>query len=324
MKAISSRMVSLFVLTLIFALPQALLAGVIRDDRADSLYTGLGNDARYASVGQILGSTADYNFSASGVLIANNWVLTAAHVVDQATSLSFVLDGTTYTPESWFAHGQWDGNLGKGYDIGLIKFAPTLDTGIAPAARYTGSKELGKVGTFVGYGMTGTGLTGAVTFDGQKRAGVNTIDGWYRTAGKTPRIFGADFDNPSSTSNVIGSSTALGLEYLISFGDSGGGVFIDVGGAAMLAGINSFGIDQNGDGAWSDYGDLTGHTRVSAFNSWIDSFLNGGTGSGGGGGGGGKKGKRSFDYAANVPEPATIVLLGLTLAAVCGRRARRI
>ena len=40
----------------------------------------------------------------------------------------------------------------------------------------------------------------------------------------------------------------------------------------QLVGVNSFGYNEDGepDGL---YGDISGHTRVSAFNSWIDSTM---------------------------------------------------
>jgi len=55
------------------------------------------------------------------------------------------------------------------------------------------------------------------------------------------------------------------LEYCISHGDSGGGLFID----QKLAGINSIVLasDKNPD---SNYGDESGHTRISKYKDWIE------------------------------------------------------
>lgn len=307
----------------------AAFAGTIRDDRSDSLYLNLGAAPAYAGVGQFLGSTSSYNFAASGTLIAPNWVLTAGHVVDNATSLSFTLGSSTFTASNWIANPKWTGNLNTGYDIALVHFDQNLTTltGITPATRYTGSKELGKTATFVGYGTTGTGLTGYQNVSSfsqlQKRAGQNVLDTYLNTGGKpsSSRVLLADFDNPHTTAdNNFGSATPLNLEYSIAPGDSGGGMFIDVNGIAMLAGVNSFDwgrLDGNPD---ADYGDVFGVTRVSQFNTWINSVI--GTTSGGSAGGprprSYSKTGSSFSQTA-IPEPATFALF-VVIPLVCLKR----
>jgi len=321
------------------ALPMAALAGVIRDDVADSSYTALASS--YTSVGQIYGSDAGGSFAASGVVIDKYWVLTAAHVTSGATALSFYYGdnggswGSFATRDhvdavNWYSYSKWTGSLGNGYDIGLMQFDVDLTSlsGVSIANRYTGTSELGRVGTQVGYGTTGTGLTGATTFDGQKRAGENMIDAVALTPGGTNRILLADFDNPDDAADSsYGASTPLPLEYMIAPGDSGGGLFIDVGGIDYLAGITSFGWGRLDGDPNSDYGDVAGFTRVTYFNAWIDSIIGGGSGGKGGGkGGGGKpKGGNAFDLTAaqvEVPEPAALLLLVAPLAALLGRRRR--
>jgi hypothetical protein len=301
-------------------------AGVVRDDRADSLYQNLAAASAYAGVGQFVGTTASYGFSASGTLIASDWVLTAAHVVDQATSLNFKIGGNSYAASQWAYYSKWTGDLAAGYDIALVKLSSS--PGIAPASRYTGASEIGAVGTSVGYGKTGTGLTGAVTFDGLKRAGQNVLDRYY--SNRNDRVLMSDFDSPTNPSeSSFGSSTPLNLEYLIAPGDSGGGLFIDSGSGPMLAGVHSFGSARDGL-VDSDYGDMSGDTRVAAFNSWIDSIISGGSGGTGGGGKGGKGHPFMADGYANavwmtaVPEPASCLLLSSAVLGllVCRRHAR--
>jgi hypothetical protein len=288
-------------------------AGTTRHDQDPQAYLDLGG--QFTSVGFIEGSTPSFGFTASGILIDDDWVLTAGHVVDEATSLDFSIGGATYSAASWQAHPKWTGNLWAGYDIGLINLTDAVPD-VTPAERYTRRKELGAEATIVGYGLTGTGLTGATTFDGEKRGGQNVIDVLYKDARKSQYLLLCDFDNPlDPTDNAFGSPTPLDLEFLIAPGDSGGGLFLDIGGTPLLAGVNSFigWFDDEGD---SDYGDISGHTRVSAFNGWIDDVI-------GDGGGGGKgkppwAGPKPKKASGAVPEPATLALLlagGLTLLA---------
>jgi hypothetical protein len=286
---------------------QAAWAIVIRADRTDSQYVTLGANVAYAGVGRFDGTTSNSSFIASGTLIAPDWVLTAAHVVDQATSLKFTVGGSTYTGNSWTAYTGWTGNLMAGYDIGLVHLNSSANA--KAATLYTGSAEFGQTATFVGYGMTGTGQTGATRLDGKKRAAQNVIDGMQNS-----RLFLSDFDNPNSRrDSMFGSSTPLNLEGLIAPGDSGGGVFITTSAGTFLAGVNSFGAAWDGR-VNSDYGDVAGYTRVSAFYAWINSVI-GGTFPLTASGALSVTGTAKAFLGEPVPEPAT---LGLLLSAALG------
>lgn len=310
-------------LAMLVSVVPASWGGTIRHDRADSLYVSLGAEASYASVGRFDFTATSGSYIASGTLIADDWVLTAAHVVDETTSLDFSIGGQTYAAKKWLAHPKWTRDLLGGYDIGLVQLSSPVPEAITPAVRYTGSDELGAVATSAGFGMTGTGLTGAVTFDGKKRAGQNVIDAFYARK-KKPRIMLSDFDNPDDLGDsAYGSPIPEDLEYLIAPGDSGGGLFIDFGSGPLLAGVHSFGASFDGL-TDLDYGDVAGHTRVSAFDKWIHAMLSvgRGRGSGKGGGHGGGPLSGSAGVANPVPEPVSATLLalgGLTLL----RRRRR-
>lgn len=310
-------------------------AGVIRHDGDPAAYVGLGGSAAYAAVGQIFGAAPTFNFAASATIIAPNWALTAGHVVDQATALTFNVGGGSFSAAEWIAHPKWNGDLGKGYDIGLIRFANdfVVDNGLTPANLYAGTGEIGQTGTAVGFGRSGTGLTGWTSDTPLiKRAGDNVIDMQLLTPGKDNRVLLTDFDNPlNAADSSYGDSAPLGLEYMIAPGDSGGGLFIENAGI-WLAGVNSFGwgrLDGNPD---SDYGDVGGFTRVSSFVDWITEVITGVSSGGGGGGNGGPppgRGKNKtfatlllFD-PVEVPEPATVTLFGVGLAAAFWTRRRR-
>jgi secreted trypsin-like serine protease len=305
---------------------------VIRDGTADSLYTNLANS--YSSVGQVYGTDSQGAYAASGVLIAPNWVLTAGHVTSGATSLEFFLDGggTNFTrvggisANQWYSYPKWNGNLSLGYDIGLFHLSTSescVSGGTcAVAQRYTGTSELNQVGTEVGFGMTGTGSTGATTFDGLKRAGENMVDAVYRTSGQTSRILLADFDSGLSSDNNFGSKSPRALESLIAPGDSGGGLFENIGGINFLVGITSFGWGRLDGNPNSDYGDVGGWTRVSFFNSWIDSVIAGFSSTSLTASAPQASDLRATDVAVDVPEPATLLLLLGALAPMIGFRRR--
>ena len=318
-------------------------AGVIRDDRSDSLYIEKAANALYSSVGQFKSFGPAGNFLASGTIISNNWVLTAAHVVDGDPRLEFYIDGIPYTAVSSIAHSKWDGDISKGYDIALVEFGVDFTAmGYDPAALYEGSNEIGKVSTAVGYGTTGTGDTGVVCGDDcfplVKRAGDNMIDAVLSTRGRSNRVLLTDFDNPSDPSDSSwGSAIPLDLEYLIAPGDSGGGLFIEEFGETFLAGVHSFGWGILDTDPNSNYGDAAGHTRVSSFTGWIDEIIYGGSTTDGGdnpkkGGGGGRGGKKTNNINTNnvstfavstVPEPGAIALLAIGLVGLTACRKQR-
>lgn len=246
--------------------PLSIWSATIRDDQPDSGYLSLGADPAYASVGLLVINGA---INGSGTLIAPDWVLTAAHLLDAASSGTFTINGVAYTSTGFFRNPGWNGSSYNGSDIGLVHLSSSLDA-IPPAMLYTGTSEFGQVGTYVGYGFTGTGLTGWTTLDNQKRAFQNVIDGNF---GNPSIVYGSDFDNPHNPADSgFGSATPLLLEGNVAPGDSGGGVFITIGSQAYLTGVISF--DAYADGTPnSDYGDASGFGRVSAFLPWINSTI---------------------------------------------------
>jgi hypothetical protein len=259
--------------------------GTRRDDVADVNFVNLAADPRYQSVGRFLYSVDGAGYIASGVLISPEWVLTAGHVVGGnnflgggITNMSFTLfsgaNSFVYTAMEWIPHPGWAataGNVFAGYDIGLAR----LDTGVSgftPATLYHSDSFPVQAGTIVGFGNTGTGLTGFQGGTaGTKRAGENMIDAQGDGVTISSGIVFVDFDRPGVPGeSVTGSVTPLALEYLSAPGDSGGGLFVTEGDNTYLLGLTSFGWGITDGVANSDYGDLAGFTVARPFQSWIE------------------------------------------------------
>jgi hypothetical protein len=263
------------------------LAGTIRDDRLDTTYRSYGNQSQFAAVGSYSAGSAFGSFT----LIAPQWALTAAHVVDTNLNADLsddAITGDTLTVGGVTRHAAeaivpvgingnrgWDGNINAGFDLALVRLDSPITT-VTPATLYTSFQELGKQITSVGFGQSGTGKTGATTSSGIKRAGDNVVDQLFGFSnGLTALRYDFDEPSPRTSPNVFGSSAPLDLEYSIAPGDSGGGSFIFEDGQWLLAGVNS-GIYNffNYPGATSNnatYGDGVLLTRVAAYQQFIAS-----------------------------------------------------
>lgn len=209
--------------------------------------------------------------------------LTAAHCILGYTgngSVSFKnLEGTlfSYSSISMVSHPDFNpSNYFLGNDLGIIFLGQEVDSSIGRLDLYTGSGELGQVGTVIGWGREGTGLTGAAggTFGSGRREGTNTVDS---IVGNNNILF-FDFDNPNSTAqSSLGSAEALEREVMIFRGDSGGPTLIN----GQIAGVHSFITCVSGgstvcatppdiDGVLNGtYGERFGDTRVSQYAQWV-------------------------------------------------------
>lgn len=271
-------------------------SGVIRHDVNLEEHLELAQEKQFDCVGRIYKDTLA---SGSCVLINERFVLTAAHVfidseqrpdtvqidgqkvilftpynhrVTNESKIKVEFNGKKVEVKKLTLHPDYDLTKG-GHDIAIIELESPIST-ISPA--YTNSEydELNSNVVTVGYGASGPGdRPDLVKPLNTKIAGENVIDS---IAGKKYMNFDSllfsDFDHPTKKElNQMGSAEPRPLEYMVSGGDSGGGLFREKNENWELVGIVSGTgpIDINQFSKTGYYGMTMNWTRVSAFKVWI-------------------------------------------------------
>lgn len=182
-----------------------------------------------------------------GTLIASEYVLTAAHLVDgrDAQSLRFTVGGTSYGVSEVHAHDGYSlGFLGTddGNDLAVLKLnRPVVD--VAPVVLWQHELQTGNELTLVGFGPH----PGDEGF-GTKRSGTTTVDGL------SPRLVTWTYDNADEATTVPG--------------DSGSPQFILHDGTYYLASVASGGTHQA-----LSLGDFAYNTRVDSYSAWIANIV---------------------------------------------------
>jgi hypothetical protein len=251
-------------------------------------------DARYRMPEAAFPALADLPGEGHGVLIAPQWVVTAAHAapmqmpgMEQDVTIGgvahrikriVVYPGYEKLPDPLVKEVLASRDFSRLYafldasdDIALIELvAPVAD--VTPVTLYRGDREAGMTAELLGKGASGDGSVGQDPHGAHRgvlRHAFNTIAGadarylWYR------------FDPPAS---------ALPLEGITGSGDSGGPLLIGDGHARQLVGLASWGQYPPEHPFWKTwtadrpfvqglYGQIVHAVRISHYVPWIEQVM---------------------------------------------------
>jgi len=252
------------------------------------------DDAKYRVPASTFPALVDMPGEGHGVLIAPQWVVTAAHAapmqmqgmedevsvggVARRVKRVITYPGYKKLPDQLIKEVLASGDLSKVYaflassnDIALIELVSPV-TDVTPVPLYRGDKEAGMTVQLVGKGATGNGTEGQDPHSSHRtvlRRAFNVIAGadaryvWYR------------FDPPPS---------ALPLEGITGSGDSGGPLFIGNGSSMQLVGLASWSQYPPGHPFWKKwapgrpfveglYEEIVYAVRISNYIPWIRSVI---------------------------------------------------
>jgi len=239
------------------------------------------DDVQYRIPASVFPALVDMPGEGHGVLIAPQWVVTAAHAITWQHDITHVmLNGTPRRVERLVLHpgytkppqelmdralATWDWTLFRSLlatsdDIALLKLADPV-TDVAPAAMNESDTEYDKVVQIIGKGATGNGVTGYQFSDAHR----TTLRRAYnRITSAHGRWICYVFDEPAN---------ALPLEGGSGSGDSGGPLVIQDGDRLVVAGLTSWSDPQSTVRTPGRYGQVTCNVRLSHYRGWISSII---------------------------------------------------
>ncbi len=255
------------------------------------------DEAKYRVPASAFPVLADMPGEGQGVLIAPQWVVTAAHAapmqmqgMDDDVSIGGVArkvkrviihPGYKKMPDQLIKQAIASGDLSRVHafldssdDIALIELASPV-TDVAPVPLYRGNNEVGMIAELLGKGASGNGAKGQDAQSPHRtvlRHAYNVIVGddaryvWYR------------FDAPPS---------ALPLEGITGSGDSGGPLLMGSGSSRQLVGLASWSKYPPGHPflkTWTPdrpfveglYGEIVYAIRISSYVPWIEGVIHSG------------------------------------------------
>ena len=161
----------------------------------------------------------------------------------------------------------------KNYDVAIIKLKEPVSNIKIPKL-YNNADEIGNKAIGVGWGHYGSVYNKDLN-SGKKHAGENMIDTLWNYRDSIPGALVCDFDSPTDTNcNKYGAPNPLDLEFYISGGDSGGGLFIIKDNQWYLAGVSpSGGINLEQFQKTRYYCHSFYWVRISTILDWINQSI---------------------------------------------------
>ena len=239
-------------------------------------------------------------YGTGSLLYDGRAVLTAAHLFaahSGAASVTFetAAGEQTLGVAQFLVNPDYDGKGNN--DLALVWLSSPAPIAADRYDIYRNSDEIGQVFTLAGYGLTGTGSTGALSspasspirlkaanqFDADAatlKADLGSGITWSPLAG-TQLL--ADFDDGTAARDALGQLIHVGdlgqgmNEGLIAPGDSGGPAFLQnkvAGVASYTSSLSTDRVHPDVDNTTnSSFGEIAAWQRVSAYQQWIDQSL---------------------------------------------------
>ncbi len=268
---LASSDMKLLTFLILFALCMPVQALVVRSDVRDRDYRV--SPAEFAPLTDLPGE-------GHGVLIAPQWVITAAHAVNPQLPDQVEIAGETYTVQRVVTHPGYkplppalaEAAVASGDLTALMDFLKTSDDvallqlskpveHVVPTLLYRGGDELGRTLHQYGKGATGRGDVGEIP-DSPHRTALRRSENVVSAT--DARWLSYAFDAPGQ---------ALPLEGMTGSGDSGGPLLIQEAGQWKLAGIASWRYLRSGLSHVARYGDSGYAVRISRYTTWIEGVI---------------------------------------------------
>ncbi|KRG63823.1 trypsin [Stenotrophomonas terrae] len=256
----------------LFAFPFSASAIIIRGDIDDSKYRVPASE---------FPALVDMPGEGHGVLIAPQWVVTAAHAITwQPEILQVTINGIPREVDRLVVHqgykkplqalleqalATWDWTLFRvllagSDDIALVRLKQPV-TDVAPVSINKSDDEFGQIIKVIGKGATGNGVTG-YEFSDPHRTELRRA--YNKVTSADGRWLCYVFDAPPD---------ALPLEGGTGSGDSGGPVLVQVKDDWLLAGLTSWSDPQSTNRTPGRYGQVSCNVRLSHYEDWIEGVI---------------------------------------------------